>query len=417
MFENLIVISVLGSFLAVSLIINIFIRLVIQFDLKFNDRLIFEQHHVFLTITSFAFLWFSISLSFTLYNKWLLQVWANGFNYPIILTSIHMVVKMVATRIWSCTPLSVSVKPLTNRIFIFIIVPIGILTSMDIVLSNAAISILPLSIYTTIKGSTLIFTYLWCLLLGIEKFSFSVLIAVISICLGIGAAVFNTLDADALGVVYSVGSAACGGLRWVLLQMLVDVDSSSKNVMITLYRFTPPSVVAVVPVALVLELPRLIQSSFLSRDNHNMLLETFLLASVGGVISLLLIGVEVRLLQLTSSLSMGVLGQTKEILQILTAMLVYKDAISVRSAAGISVSILASLYYKHVKNGERQVPVLDSPSEIYSLVKNGEHDDDGDDHDQRSLMSTQVHSGVITILERKHMMPMHIATVNTSNHA
>eukprot|EP01034_Spumella_vulgaris_P023971 gene23971-30257_t len=198
--------------------------------------------------------------------------------------------------------------------------------------------------------------------------------------------------------------------------MLVDVDHTSKNVMITLYRFAPASVMAVVPLALSMELPRLLRSTFALRLHRAMLVETLSLATVGGVISLLLIAVEVRLLQLTSSLSMGVLGQTKEILQILIAMAIYKDAISVRSAAGITVSIMASFYYKHLKSSASATatPPSDNITQdedtcsLVTTVDQQEGTDDGEVADDAEVGLMLVKATVL--LDRKAMSPMHITT-------
>jgi hypothetical protein len=44
--------------------------------------------------------WFSISVSFTMYNKWLMQLWEGGFHYPILMTTLHMGLKVLISWTW-----------------------------------------------------------------------------------------------------------------------------------------------------------------------------------------------------------------------------------------------------------------------------------------------------------------------------
>lgn len=64
-------------------------------------------------------------------------------------------------------------------------------------------------------------------------------------------------------------------------------------------------------------------SDSFSFDHPYHLVEAMLLLLCGGLISFLLIGVEVYLLQLTTSLSMGILGQLKEVVQITLGSYLY----------------------------------------------------------------------------------------------
>ena len=40
---------------------------------------------------SLTFLWYSISATLTIFNKWLMTSWHGGFEYPLLTTSVHMV--------------------------------------------------------------------------------------------------------------------------------------------------------------------------------------------------------------------------------------------------------------------------------------------------------------------------------------
>ena len=71
---------------------------------------------------------------------------------------------------------------------------------------------------------------------------------------------------------------------------------------------------------------------------------------VGGIASFLLLLVEVKLLQITSSLTLGVLGTIKEVLQIMLAMVVFKDKVSILNVSGIILTFLGTAGYHKLKN-------------------------------------------------------------------
>ena len=302
-------------------------------------------HHV-LDIISIAFIWYSISLSFTLFNKWFMQEWRGGFNFPIFITAMHMTMKFLISVIWSFSPAVGKVDPVSWSTFLLVVLPIGGLTAADIVLGNTAILFLPLSLVTTIKGSSLIFTFLWGVLLQIEHFQWELLVAVFGITFGLAIAVSNSIELNLNGFALAFASAASGGLRWALMQLLEVRDAQSKSVMVTLYRFSPASAAAILPFVFIFDIGNINESHF----SHHLktLYDAVLLCAFGGVIAFLLIVAEVKLVRLTSSLTMSVFGQIKEIIQILLAMVIFKENLNLKCMIGIGMSILCSCYYRYI---------------------------------------------------------------------
>lgn len=309
-----------------------------------DDRFLKIQYS--LDVISIAFLWYSISLSLTIFNKWFMQEWHGGFNFPIFITGVHMVMKFVISRIWSWSPSVEKIDPVPWSTFLLVVFPIGALTAMDIVLGNTSILYLPLTTVTTIKGSSLIFTFFWGVVLGIEDFRWQLLVAVTGITLGLGVAITNSFSFNAVGFALAFGAALASGLRWALMQLLVVRDSHSKSVMVTLYRFSPASVFSILPLVFLLEAEKLSQSQFMTKKT--LFNDACLLCIFGGVIACLLIVVEVKLVRLTSSLTMSVFGQIKEMIQIMFAMILFKENLTSKGAVGIGISILSSYYYRYV---------------------------------------------------------------------
>jgi solute carrier family 35, member C2 len=251
------------------------------------------------------------------------------------------------------------IEALNCRTWSTIVFPIGFLIAADIVLSNTAILYLPLSLVTSIKGSNLIFTFLWGILIEIEKFQFNLLLAVLGISFGLGIAVANSLQANLLGVLLALSAACAGGLRWALLQLLETKDPQSKSVMVTLYRFTPASVMSILPLFITIEADKLYSSTFWTHWKD--MDDALLLCIFGGVFAFCLVVVEVKLVRLTSALTMSVFGQVKELIQISLAMMLFRENLSMKSGIGIGVSILSSIYYRYVILQKKDSPMPPFP--------------------------------------------------------
>jgi solute carrier family 35, member C2 len=355
---NLFIFILLGLFFAVAALCQIFLFVVRRYrkysttlatcsiSAKARDVHQYQRLHQALDVISIAFIWYTISLSFTLFNKWFMQEWRGGFNFPIFITSVHMVMKFFISIVWSLSPSVDKIDPLSWSTFLLVVLPIGTLTAADIILANSSMLFLPLSLVTTIKGSSLIFTFLWGVVLQIEIFQWSLLAAVLGITLGLGIAVSNSIELNMIGFFLAFASAASGGLRWALMQLLEVKDSQSKSVMVTLYRFSPASVVSIVPLVFILEEHKIANSDFALHTKN--LYDAILLCSFGGLIAFLLIVAEVKLVRLTSSLTMSVFGQIKEIIQIVLAMIIFKENLTIQCVVGIAVSIVSSCFYRYV---------------------------------------------------------------------
>lgn len=147
-----------------------------------------------------------------------------------------------------------------------------------------------------------------------------------------------------------------GGLRWALLQILLgDLKTNNENdkgpstKLMGLYLFSPYTLL-IIPLCFATDGLQFYESSMFS--NKVVVIEALLLSIVGGFIAFMLIMVEMQLVNITSSLTMAVLGQLKEVTQISLAMFILGDHLSMKTLIGIGISVASSYYYRHVKLAE-----------------------------------------------------------------
>lgn len=310
-------------------------------------------------IAGFTFLWYAISVTFTIFNKWFLNEWEGGFKFPIMCSCIHLIMKFGLTRIWVSFN-HIPMEPISWSVVFRVVIPIGVATAMDIMCSNVSLMYISVTLYTVIKASVVVWVFFWGVLFRLEKFRVVTFLSVIITSAGLGLAVSSHTTISVAGLILCLVAAAAGGLRWALTQQLMVSDESSKNIFVAIYRFSPASALSMIPFAIALELrPVMMSSVFISKD-PDILLQALGMTAAGGLIAFALILTEVNLVRLTSSLTMGMLGQMKEVLQIALALIIFRDELHLINGIGIFISLVASAFYRYIKAAEAKELALNS---------------------------------------------------------
>lgn len=295
---------------------------------------------------------YCISISFTMFNKWILSDYRGGFHFSTIYTSIHMVVQFLLTRIWYRFLYDDVIEPVSWPIFLKTVMPIGVATAVDIMLSNMALMYVTLTLYTIVKSSVLIWTFFWGVVLGVEKFRRSTFCAVLGICFGLSLAVAASTDVSLVGTAMVLGAAGMSGIRWAMTQKLMVDDEQSTDKFVNVYRFIPSSAVSMFVVACIVDVKPFSESEFAHDSSVGDVLTFLMFSCGGGVIAFVLVTTEVQLVSLLSSLSLGVLGQVKEVIQIVLAMVVFHDRLNLINVVGIVIAMGAIGFYKKFKIDE-----------------------------------------------------------------
>lgn len=139
-----------------------------------------------------------------------------------------------------------------------------------------------------------------------------------------------------------------------------------------LYHISPASALSCLPVFLMLELKPLMASSLLQTPSLFVQVVVFML--MGGGIAFLLILVEIKLVKMASSLTVGFFGSLKEIVQILLAMLVFHDSLSALNIVGLFLAMAGTLLYKNYKMNQeasRKNRIVDAEGQYSSVQLSG----------------------------------------------
>lgn len=312
-----------------------------------------------LLATSLTFQWYAVSSTLVIFNKWFMTRWrGGGFGFPLLTTCIHMFVKLCVTRLWLFFSPSEPTPTDDWSTYLTLVIPIGICTVVDIALSNQSLIYIPVALYTTIKSSSLVFVFIFGVGLGLETFSWRTFLCVMALASGLGIAVLSATQISLMGVSLCLGAAVTGGLRWALVHYLVQSNRTSNHVVAVLYKISPVALLSLLPVAVLVEGEAALHSPILDGvDGLYVPLQAFLLCLLGGSLATALIFSEITLLNATSALTFSVIGQVKEIIQIILAMIIFNENLTTRSILGISFSILSAAYYRRIKVQELSAQV------------------------------------------------------------
>ena len=114
-----------------------------------------------------------------------------------------------------------------------------------------------------------------------------------------------------------------------------------------LYHISPSSALACLPVFLLFEARAMWASPFLATPF--LASEVLLMLTLGGAFSFLLILAEVKLVKISSSLTMSMFGAVKEVITVALSMLAFHDAVSPLNVAGLVLAIGGAVWYRSYK--------------------------------------------------------------------
>eukprot|EP01065_Artemidia_motanka_P030890 TRINITY_DN3704_c0_g1_i1.p1 TRINITY_DN3704_c0_g1~~TRINITY_DN3704_c0_g1_i1.p1 ORF type:complete len:808 (+),score=208.35 TRINITY_DN3704_c0_g1_i1:51-2474(+) len=335
--------TLLGVYASVLLLVSIVCFVGAAVASKRENRAVFEAAD----LAAYCTLWFAVSISFTLYNKWLFKDWDDGnFCFPLTTTFVHMFVKgaisayvVVGRRLPMRMPL---------RNWLLKACPVGAATALDIALSNQAFLYIDVSFYTIIKTSVLVWVFCFSLLLRLQRFSLPLLASVMVIVLGI---VLATLGQgtrfDVRGFLLVLGASLLAGLRWTLTESLLrDVTDKSTvgGAFQAVYWFSPAAVLTMVPV-MMQEFDRL--SRWEDITDNGVASKGMIVA--GGAVACILIVAELAVVSRASALTLSVAGYVKEILTIILSVAVFGDKFTIVNGLGLLCAMGGCIVYTRLR--------------------------------------------------------------------
>ncbi|XP_039287057.1 solute carrier family 35 member C2 [Nilaparvata lugens] len=285
----------------------------------------FSGFATFITIISY----FVLSVSLTFYHKWCMQAVKLPFFVVLSHFSLKWILVTAIRLIYACAtrrPLKeVSCTDQVTRIL-----PLGVFSALDIAFGSWGLLIIPVSLYTMTKSSTIIFILGFALIFKLEKKSWSLVVIVAMISIGLFMFTYKATQFDLFGFTMVLFASFSSGLRWTSAQFIMQrSELRLKNPLDLMYYTQPWMFLTVLPFFYFIEGGKIVHS--LSSEGWDKWLPVF----GGGFIALAMELAEFLVLLSTSSLTLSVIGIFKEVTTVILAVKWNGDTMSSLNFAGL----------------------------------------------------------------------------------
>ncbi|GAB1603270.1 solute carrier family 35 member C2-like, partial [Argonauta hians] len=299
--------------------------------------------------------YYFLSISLTFYNK----VFVKHFRLPLSLTLFHLLIKFLLSWIirvvweWRTGVRRVEIH---WSAYIKRLAPPGIVSALDIGLSNWSFEYITVSLYTMSKSSTVLFILAFSLLFRLEKFRPSLLVVVIFISGGLFLFTYHSTEFNLIGFILVMTATFLSGLRWTLTQLVTQKDGLGlRNPLDMMYHIEPWMIIGLLPLSAAFEGVHIVTTNNFFRSEHVLtVLQNGGLALIGAVLAFFMELAEFLLITNTSSLTFSISGIFKEIIVLFLAAEINGDHISSLNAAGFIICLCGMSFHILLKNIHRK---------------------------------------------------------------
>ncbi|TGO70354.1 hypothetical protein BOTNAR_0001g00290 [Botryotinia narcissicola] len=354
-------------------------------------------------------LWYTFSLSISIYNKWMFDPKHLNFHFPLFTTCMHMLVQFsLASLVLYFLPQfrprydSISnphnthvsdsdmaqhevdsKKPLMTRMFYFTrIGPCGMATGLDIGLGNMSLKFITLTFYTMCKSSALAFVLLFAFVFRLEIPSWRLVGIIFTMTIGVVMMVFGEVDFSTKGFVLVIFAAFFSGFRWGLTQILLLRNPATSNPFSSIFYLAPIMFVSLLVIATPVEgFPALWEGLKALVEVKGPVFGPLLLL-FPGCIAFCMTASEFALLQRTSVVTLSIAGIFKEVVTISAAGLVFHDPLTPINISGLFVTIGAIAAYNWIKIRKMREDAQNEAHRIHEATERAREsgsDADGED--------------------------------------
>ncbi|XP_062542931.1 solute carrier family 35 member C2 [Armigeres subalbatus] len=280
--------------------------------------------------------YFTLSIGLTFYQQRLLQ----ELKFPLSVVLYHLCVKLVLSAV-----VRMILRCATKRKRIVLdwrtsvrkILPTGLASGIDIGFSNWGLELVQISLYTMTKSTTIVFILIFAILLKLEKKSWSLAAIVVMISGGLFLFTYKSTHFDALGFSFLLFASLSSGIRWSFAQLIMQKSKLGlHNPIDMIFHMQPWMILAVLPFTIGFEGKRLLEGfEVVLQTDTSIVMNMWLKISIGAFIAFAMEVSEFLVLCSTSSLTLSVAGIFKEICQLVLAVELYNDQLSLVNVLGL----------------------------------------------------------------------------------
>lgn len=323
---------------------------------------------------TYVAIWIFLSFTVIVYNKYILDRKLYNWPFPVSLTMIHM--SFCSSLAYLLVRVFKVVDPVNMSwdLYFKSVVPIGLLYSLSLWLSNSAYIYLSVSFIQMLKALMPVAVYTIGVMFKKEGFKSETMANMISISIGVGIAAYGEAKFDTWGVILQLGAVAFEATRLVMIQILLTSKGITLNPITSLYYVSPCCLVFLFVPWIFVEYPILRETSSFHLD-YVIFGTNSLCAFALNLAVFLLVGK-------TSALTMNVAGVVKDWLLIAFSWSVIRDTVTPINLFGYGLAFLGVGYYNHSKLRDLKVKEAQKKAQLADeeggrLLEGREEDNNG----------------------------------------
>jgi len=322
------------------------------------------------------------------------------FPCPLLLTSIHFAIQWVfAQTACAIFPEQLGLERVANmtwKEWANTSIPCGIVTALDIGLSNLALVSITLTFYTMVKSSTPIWVLFWAYLFKIERITWPLIGVIAVIATGEFLTVYGEVDFVPHGFILCLSASILSGARWTLVQLkLQQLNPPLRSTIVTMKLLAPSMFWSMLLISLIVERPwgKLRQEEEGMRE----LLRVLLLGLLGGFFAIFMILCEFYLILKASAIILMIGGVIKELTTIIIGVFIFGDKLNLMNTIGVCIVFTGVFLYKivfHYEKENREETAMEAvPTEEYDeevIFADEEEDETGEQHKHVAKIDTEL---------------------------
>lgn len=277
----------------------------------------YEEHCVYLPP---MLGWFFFSALLSTYNKFVFGDAHMAFPCPLLLTSMHFGIQWLLSHV-ACALFPVNlgterVERMSWKEWASISIPCGLVTALDVGLSNLSLVTITITFYTMVKSSTPIFVLGWAYVFGIENITWRLVGVIIVIAAGEFLTVVGEVDFVLHGFLLCLVASVLSGARWTLVQLkLQSLDPPLKTTIVTMKLLAPSMFFGMLFISLLVERPWTKLTA--ADENPEDFSRVLVLGMIGGILAVSMVLCEFYLILHATAIILMIGGVIKEMMTIL----------------------------------------------------------------------------------------------------
>jgi drug/metabolite transporter (DMT)-like permease len=281
--------------------------------------------------------WQVTNITMVLLNKFLLSYMEFGF--PVILGCIHMIVCIIGANLFLSFTESKDVKSFDWKYRLTKVLPLAFLFVGNLILGNASLKLVTVSLMQTIKTTVPAFTVILQVVFLSKRFPAMIYISLIPTICGVMLASWSEPTFDMRGFWAAVLSSVMTACISVVSGLLLSVKIDSMNLLNLM-----------APLCLMLLLPATVLFGEIEPAivwYHEASWHQMILLCISGCLAFTLNIFNLLMIAYTSPLTANIAGNLKSVFSIVLSVIIFHNTITLINAVGIMIAIGGVALYNH----------------------------------------------------------------------